>query len=75
MEYLIMLLMIQTERPSPHVGKVYSLRMVLASVGSSLGFLFPIPLFAHLSVSLTIVLCAALFIITDLAELVRFGVR
>jgi len=75
MEDLMMLLMIQTELPPTHVGKVYSLRMVLASVGGSLGFLFAIPLFAHLSVPLTIVLCAALFIITGLAGLVRFGVR
>jgi MFS transporter, DHA3 family, macrolide efflux protein len=75
MEDLMMLLMIQTEFPSSHVGKIYSLRMVLASVGGSLGFLLAIPLFAHLSVPLTIVLCALLFIGTGLAGLVRFGIR
>jgi hypothetical protein len=49
--------------------------MVLASVGGSLGFLLAIPLFAHLSVPLTIVLCAVLFIVTGLTGLVRFGIR
>src|SRR5260370_37736734 len=75
MEDLMMLLMIQTELPATHVGKIYSLRMVLSSIGGSLGFVFAIPLFAHLSVPLTILLCAVLFIGTGLAGLVRFGIR
>ena len=75
MEDLMMLLMIQTDLPATHVGKVYSLRMVLASVGGSLGFVLAIPLFAHLSVPLTITLCAALFIATGLTGLLRFGIR
>jgi len=74
MEDLMMLLMIQTEIPATHVGKIYSLRMVISSVGGSLGFLLAIPAFTHLSVPLTIALCATLFIVTGLAGLLRFGI-
>jgi Arabinose efflux permease len=75
MEDMMMLLMIQTELPAMHVGKIYSVRMVLSSVGASLGFAVAIPAFAHLSVQVTILLSAALFIGTGLAGLIRFGLR
>jgi hypothetical protein len=75
MEDIMLLIMIQTELPAIHVGKIYSVRMVLSSVGASLGFAIAIPAFAHLSVQSTIMLGAALFIGTGIVGLLRFGIR
>jgi MFS family permease len=75
MEDLMMLIMIQTELPARHVGKIYSVRMVLSSLGASLGFAVAIPAFAHLSVQVTIVLSAVIFLVTGLVGLLRFGIH
>jgi hypothetical protein len=72
---VMLLMMIQTEIPAKHVGKIYSVRMVSASVGASLGFAVSIPAFTFISVQWAIVLSATLFIGIGIAGLVRFGVR
>jgi len=41
--------MIQTDLPADQVGKVYSLRTILESLGLSLGLLLAVPVFAYLS--------------------------
>ncbi len=65
--------MLQTGLPVNQLGKVYSLRMVMASVGGSLGLLLAVPLFARLSIPISIAICAFLMIATGIAGLVRFG--
>jgi MFS family permease len=75
MEDLMLLLLIQTEFPATHTGKIYSFRLVVASIGASLGFFLAVPAIAHLGVSLTILLAAVIFLTTGLAGLVRFGIQ
>ena len=72
---ITMLTMMQTELPAGQLGKVYSLRMVLANVGSSLGLLLAAPLFAHFSVLVGISSCALLMIICGTIGLLRFGLN
>jgi MFS transporter, DHA3 family, macrolide efflux protein len=67
------LTMIQTDLPADQVGKVYSLRTLLESLGLSLGLLLAVPLFAYLSVPLVIALCAFVMIAIGAAGLLRFG--
>jgi DHA3 family macrolide efflux protein-like MFS transporter len=70
---IMSLLMIQTDLPSNQVGKVYSLRMILESAGSSLGLVLAAPLFAFLSISMAITVCALLMMAMGIAGLLRFG--
>jgi hypothetical protein len=63
------------EFPATHTGKIYSFRLVVASIGGSLGFFLAVPAIAHLGVSLTIILAAVIFLATGLAGLVRFGIQ
>ncbi|GCE04475.1 MFS transporter [Dictyobacter aurantiacus] len=70
---ITMLTIMQTELPVAQLGKVYSLRMVLANVGASLGLLIAVPMFAHLSVMAGISICAALMIVLGVIGLFRFG--
>lgn len=71
---ITMLTIMQTELPVAQLGKVYSLRMVLANVGASLGLLGAVPMFAHISVMAGISACAVIMIILGMAGLLRFGV-
>jgi len=73
MNDILTLTMIQTDLPADQVGKVYSLRTILESLGLSLGLLLAVPLFAYLSVPLVIALCALVMIATGAAGLLRFG--
>ena len=70
---ITVLTMMQTELPIASLGKVYSLRMMLANVGSAIGLLLAVPLFAHVSVMIGILLCALVMIALGLAGLLRFG--
>ncbi|GLV57761.1 MFS transporter [Dictyobacter sp. S3.2.2.5] len=70
---ITMLTIMQTELPVAQLGKVYSLRMVLANVGASLGLLAAVPMFAHVSVMVGISICAVLMIVLGVAGLLRFG--
>lgn len=72
---ILLLTMIQSDLPSGQIGKVYSLMIVVESGGASLGALVAVPLYAHLSVSLAIALCALLLLATGIAGLLRFGLR
>ncbi|GHO86815.1 MFS transporter [Dictyobacter formicarum] len=70
---ITMLTIMQTELPVGQLGKVYSLRMVLANVGASLGLLGAVPMFAHISVMAGISACAVIMIVLGMAGLLRFG--
>ncbi len=73
MNDIMTLTMIQTDLPADQIGKVYSLRTILESLGLSLGLLLAVPLFAYLSVPLVIALCALVMIAIGAASLLRFG--
>ncbi len=53
---IMTIVIMQTDLPANQLGKVFSLRMILASAGGSLGLLFAVPLFALLSVPVAIAL-------------------
>lgn len=73
MSDIVIVTMIQTDLPSDQLGKVYSLYMILESIGTSLGLLFAVPLFQFLSVPMGIALCACLMVLSGIAGLIRFG--
>ncbi|MDQ6660473.1 MAG: MFS transporter [Chloroflexota bacterium] len=70
---IVMVTMIQTDLPPGQLGKVYSLRMLMASIGASLGLLLAVPLFQFVSVPVGITLCACLMVVSGSAGLLRFG--
>jgi DHA3 family macrolide efflux protein-like MFS transporter len=53
-----LLITIQRDFPAHHVGKIYSLRLMLSGIGSSLGLLLAAPVFARWSPRMGIVLLA-----------------
>lgn len=55
---LILLTMIQTDFPTEHVGKMYSLRRLIAGTGMMLGSALAAPLFASLNIATGIMLCS-----------------
>jgi MFS transporter, DHA3 family, macrolide efflux protein len=55
---LILLTMIQTDFPPEHVGKMYSLRRLIAGTGMMLGSALAAPLFASLNIPTGIILCS-----------------
>ncbi len=55
---LILLTMIQTDFPAKHVGKMYSLRQLIAGTGMMLGSALATPLFASLNIATGIMLCS-----------------
>lgn len=55
---LIILTMIQTDFPPEHVGKMYSLRRLIAGTGMMLGSALAAPLFASLNIPTGIMLCS-----------------
>jgi predicted MFS family arabinose efflux permease len=70
---IMTLTMLQTDLPSDQIGKAYSLRMILESVGSSLGPLVAVPLFSLVSVPLGIALSAVLLLVVNMAGAWHFG--
>lgn len=72
MSDIMVLLMIQEDIPQAQIGKVYSARMVLSSVGASLGLILAGPLFAWLPVREGIVICAGIVLIVGVVGLIRF---
>jgi MFS family permease len=72
---IVMSTMIQTEFPPDQIGKIYSLRMVAANVGGSLGLILAVPLFAHFSVMYSIGACACAMIVVGASGIVRFGLN
>ncbi len=55
---LMLLMMIQENFPKDQIGKIYSLRMTIASAGTSLGLIIAGPLFSNLSTPVGIGFCA-----------------
>ncbi len=70
---ITLLMMMQSDFPANQIGKIYSLRMTIASAGISLGLLLAGPLYAGLSVPLVIAFCATVMLATGVAGLARFG--
>jgi MFS family permease len=71
---IVLLTMIQHDLPANQIGKVYSLRMTIASAGVSLGAVAAAPLYATVPVGMGIMLCASVILVTGLVGLLRFGV-
>ncbi len=74
MSDLMISLMIQTEFPANQVGKVYSLRLTISSVGYSLGLLIAAYLFQLISVPIGILLYGALAFVMGLVGVIRFQI-
>ncbi|MEM7118571.1 MAG: MFS transporter [Chloroflexota bacterium] len=72
MSDLLIVLMIQEEFPANQVGKVYSLRLTISSLGFSAGLLLAAPLFQWVSISLGILLLGLLVVVVGVAGVVRF---
>lgn len=72
MSDLMILIMIQEEFPANQVGKVYSLRLTIASVGYSLGLLIAAYLFQWMFVSTGIFLLGLMTLLVGLAGVIRF---
>jgi MFS family permease len=69
---LMLLAVMHRDTPS-QIGKVYALRMTLASVGVFAGLLLAGPLYSAVDVRTGIALCAALMLATGVAGFARFG--
>jgi MFS family permease len=70
-----LLLTIQCEFPGRHVGKIYSLRMVLAGIGASFGLLLAAPVFQIWSARTGIALLALTMIAVGATGTLRWGRR
>lgn len=68
---LILLTMIQTDFPAEHVGKMYSLRRLIAGTGMMLGSALAAPLFASLSIPIGITLCSFAILLIGSISLVH----
>ncbi len=72
MSDLMMVVMIQEEFPSNQVGKVYSLRLTISSIGFSLGLLIAAYLFQWIAVSTGILLSGLVVLLVGLAGAAKF---
>jgi MFS transporter, DHA3 family, macrolide efflux protein len=63
----------QTDIPGDQIGKVYSLRSIIANCGKVLGFLFAALLFSHCPASTVIAVAATIYPLFGIAEILRFG--
>lgn len=70
---IMLILMIQEEFATNHVGKIYSVRMTVASGGFSLGLILAAPLFAVLEPSRGIALYAIGMMGVGLLGIIRFS--
>lgn len=68
---LILLKMIQTDFPAEHVGKMYSLRRLIAATGLMLGSALSAPLFASLNIAVGIILCSLALLLIGGVSLVH----
>ena len=66
---LILLRMIQTEFPPEHIGKVYSVRMLINIAGLAPGQLLSIPLFRILALRDAMALCSNLILVVGITGL------
>ncbi len=72
MSDLLILIMIQQEFPENQVGKIYSLRLTISSVGYSVGLVIGAYLFQLTAVSMGIVILGAIMIVVGVIGGVRF---
>ncbi|GHO64618.1 MFS transporter [Ktedonobacter sp. SOSP1-52] len=66
---MILLRMIQTEFPPEHIGKVYSMRMLISIAGLALGQLLSVPLFRVLTLRDAMALCSSLILVVGITGL------
>jgi MFS family permease len=71
---LMLLSMIQRDMPADQVGKVSSLRMIIAGAGGALGLVCAAPLFDRVSVRSGLAVGAIVTMLAGLLGLFRFGV-
>jgi MFS transporter, DHA3 family, macrolide efflux protein len=69
---LIILTMIQTDFPPERIGKMYSLRRLIAGSGLMLGAALAVPLFTWLSIPTGIAICALAIVLIGGISLARF---
>ena len=74
MSDLMIVLMIQKEFPTEQVGKVYSLRLTISSLGYSFGLMLAAWLFNQIPVSNGIVFYGMLALVVGVMGFLRFGV-
>lgn len=72
MSDLMIILMIQEEFPPNQVGKIYSLRLTVSSIGFSLGLFLAAYLFQVVDISMGIVYLGSLTILVGLLGVLRF---
>ena len=63
--------MMQTELPSQHIGKVYSLYDMISSLGSILGPMLAALLYAYLTVPQAISICGLIIVATSVMGFTR----
>lgn len=73
MNDILLVVNIQTEMPGNQIGKVFSLYMLLASVGTSVGLLLAGPLFVVVSVPVGIAITAVGMVACGMVGVLRFG--
>ncbi len=64
---------IQTDVPSDQIGKVYSLRMIIANSGKVFGLLLAALIFSHYKASTVVAITASVFPLFGITEIIRFG--
>ncbi len=72
MSDLMILIMIQEEFPSNQVGKVYSLRLTISSIGYSVGLLIAAPMFKLVPVATGMLWYGVIALLVGLVGMVRF---
>ncbi|MDQ2714109.1 MAG: MFS transporter [Chloroflexota bacterium] len=72
---LILLTLIQVDFPAGHIGKIYSVRMLIGGTGLMLGSLLAVPLFHLFSIPVSIALCAIFIMSIGVAGVIRFRTR
>ena len=75
MNGIMLMLIIQTDMPSNQIGKVFSLYLLLANVGGSLGVLLAGPLFMMMSVPTGIALMGICMAACGVVGLIQFGME
>ena len=70
---LMLLAVIHRDMPANQIGKVYSLRVTISTIGVFAGLILAGPLYATLSIQAGISLCAVLMTLTGVAGFARFG--
>lgn len=72
---LIMLNMIQSDFPTAHIGKIYSLRRLISGMGLLVGSLMAVPVFKWVAIPLGIQMFTGLIFVVGVVGVIRFAAR